>query len=581
MKFLRNLVASILGFFIALFLLFMFFVFIGALVGSDDEVRVKPKTVLSLDLSMPVKDYAPKDNSPLATVLELTESNVGLNALLNAIENAKTDANIEGISIQSTFVNAGFAQTQAIRKKLKEFKESGKFVVAYNDFYSQKSYYLSSVADSVFLNPVGAIDFKGLSTEILYYKDFEDAYGVQMEVIRHGKYKSAVEPFLSNEMSEANREQTTSFLKSIWGEVVSDISTSRKISESKLNAIANDALGRNATLANEHQLIDGIIYEDEYKKRLKSRVDGDYESLSIIDYMSTGKGRIATFSPDKVAVIFAQGSIIYGEGNEQMIGQGLINKALKKARENKKVKAVVLRVNSPGGSALASELIWREIELTKKEKPVVVSMGNYAASGGYYIACNASKIIAEPTTITGSIGVFGMLPNMHKLAGKLGINAEQVSTNTSPSYSVFEPMDEKFYKVTQEGVEQIYETFVTRVANGRNMTYKEVDAIAQGRVWSGKEAVAVGLVDRLGGLGDAIQTAAELANIDTYSIRNYPSYDRDLKSKLKLSPFAKASQEEAVKELIGEEGMVLYQTLKEMKALKGIQARMPFVIDIK
>ncbi len=581
MKFLRNLLASILGFFIAIFLIFLFFIAIASIIGSGDEVVVKSNSVLELDLSTNVKDYAPKDQNLLAEVLELDDEKLALNKIINAIENAKTDNKIKGISIKTTSVNAGIAQTQAIRNKIEDFKESGKFVYAYNDVYSQKNYYLSSVADSLFLNPVGAIDFKGLSTEILYYKDFEDKYGIKMEVIRHGKYKSAVEPYLTNKMSEANREQTTSFLKSIWNEITEDVSRSRSISVENLNSIADNSNGRNATLAKESNLVDAVIYEDEYKEKLKGNSDKKINTISLEDYIKSGKGRISSTAKDKIAVIYAQGQIMYGEGNEEIIGQGLINKAIRKARKDNNVKAIVLRVNSPGGSALASELIWRELELVRKEKPLVVSMGNLAASGGYYIACNANKIIAEPTAITGSIGVFGAIPNFNKLAGNIGINAEQVSTNNSANYSVFEPMNQKFYDVTKEGVEDIYKTFVNRVAKGRNMTFEQVNEVAQGRVWTGKEAIEKGLVDKLGSLEEAIKIAAELAEVDNYGIRNYPNYKKDLKEALQFSPFAKVSKEEVLKEALGDENYQLYNNINQMKNLKGVQARIPFIFEIK
>ena len=581
MKFLRNLLASVLGFFIALFLLFVFFFAIATIVGAEEQIVVKSNSVLELDLATPIKDYAPKEDNPIAEALELNEERLALNKIINAIENAKTDDKIKGISIKTTFVNAGMAQTQAIRNKLEEFKESGKFIYAYNDIYTQKNYYLSSVADSLFLNPVGAIDFRGLSTEILYFKDFEDKYGIKMEVVRHGKYKSAVEPFLENKMSDANREQTTSFLKSIWSEITEDISNSRNISIEELNTIADNSNGRNAEIALKNKLIDASIYEDEYQEKLAGSSDEKVNTISIEDYINSGKGRISSTAKDKIAVIYAQGDIVYGEGNESFIGQGIINKAIKKAREDDNVKAIVLRVNSPGGSALASELIWRELELTKKEKPLVVSMGNLAASGGYYIACNADKIIAEPTTITGSIGVFGAIPNFSQFADNIGINAEQVSTNNSASYSVFEPMNQKFYDVTKEGVEQIYTTFVNRVSTGRNMTFEQVNEIAQGRVWTGKEAIEKGLVDQLGGLEDAIKIAAELAEVENYRVRNYPHYKTDLKDALQMNPFMKASKEEILKETMGDENYQLYNNIHKMKNLEGVQARIPFIFQIK
>ncbi len=582
MKFLRNLLASILGFFISLFLLFFLFIGIAALVSKPEPVIVKSNSILELDLASIIKDYAPKENNALFDQLDIGDDKLALNHILNAIDNAQLDTNIKGISLNSTAVNAGFAQTQAIRKKLNEFKESGKFIYAYNDVYSQKNYYLSSVADSLFLNPVGQIDFSGLSSEILYYKDFEDKYGVKMEVIRHGKYKSAVEPYLENKMSDANREQISSFLNSIWSEVTAGISKSRNISVENLNTIADNSEARNAELAQKNKLIDAAIYQDEYDAKLEKAADGKIATISIIDYIKSGKGKKSSVAKDKIAVIYAQGQIIYGKGDENAIGQGIINKAIKKAVKDKRVKAIVLRVNSPGGSALASELIWRELELAKKEKPLVVSMGNLAASGGYYIACNADLIIAEPTTITGSIGVFGAIPNAYELSKRIGINAEQVATNKSAQYSVFEPISKNFYDVTKEGVEQIYTTFVNRVATGRKLTFEQVDAVAQGRVWSGKEAVSKGLVDELGSLEDAINSAAQLAELKSFRIKNYPNYKKEFKEIINgLSPFAKVTKEDILKEALGNENYQLFEQINQFKNLKGVQTRMPYIIDIK
>jgi len=493
---------------------------------------------------------------------------------------------LKGLVLRSLYINAGVAQTQAIRDKLLDFKESGKFIYAYSDFYLQKSYYLSSVADSIFINPVGGADFRGLSSEILYYKDLEDKTGVKMEVIRHGKYKSAVEPYLSNKMSDANREQISSFLNSIWDELVVDIATSRNKTPEELNNIADSLLVRNPKLAIENQMLDGELFHDEYTNKLKELVgvelDDDLNSITIEDYIALGKGRIKSTAKDRIAVVYAQGDIIYGEGTEDHIGPDKIIEALQKIRKNDKIKAIVLRVNSPGGSALASDLIWRELELTKAEKPLVVSMGNYAASGGYYIACNANKIVAEPTTITGSIGVFGIVPNFSGLAKELGVNAEQVNTNeNSSSYSPYKPMSESFRNQATEGVEDIYKTFVSRVAQGRNMTESRVDSLAQGRVWTGVEALENGLVDSLGNLEDAVAIAAELANITDYKTRNYPIYKKDFKDAFKTPSLLKLSKENILKEELGVENYEIYKNIKEFSKLKGVQARMPFEIKIK
>ena len=583
MNFLRNLFASIFGTLIAFGIILVLIILVATAFGETDKISVKENSVLEIKLEKTVKDFAPKSDNPLDELLGFNDDKIALNEILNAIENAKEDANIKGISIQTLGVRAGIAQTQTIRNKLEEFKESGKFINAYADVYDQKSYYLSSVADSIYLNPVGAVDFKGLASEILFYKDLEDKSGVTMEVIRHGKYKSAVEPFLYNEMSKENREQITSFINSIWQEIIEDISKSRNIIVDELNNIADNLLGRNADLALQNNLIDGAIYLDEYENILKSAVgiaeDADLKKISIEDYISTGKGRITSSGSNKIAVIYAQGEIMYGKGDENYIGQELIIKTLRSIRKSKDVKAIVLRINSPGGSALASELIWREIELTKQKIPIVVSMGNVAASGGYYIACNADKIFAEPTTITGSIGVFGVIPNVSKLAGNIGVNAEQVSTNNGASYSVFEPMTSEFRAVTTEGVEQVYTTFLDRVSAGRNMNFSAVDSIAQGRVWSGVDAKNIGLVDELGNIEDAIAAAAELAEITDYKIRNYPDYKVELEDRFSGFPFMKTKEKLLIEEF-GEENYKIYKTLKSFSNLKGIQSRMPYIIEI-
>lgn len=584
MKFLRNLLASILGTLIALGIIFLLFVVIAMALGETEKVVVKNNSVLEIKLDAVVKDYAPKGNDFLDEFLAFRDEKIGLNEIINAIENAKNDVNIAGISINTLNVNAGISQTKAIRNKLEEFKESGKFIMAYGDVYNQKSYYLSSVADSIFMNPLGGVEFKGLSSEVLFFKDLQDKTGVKMEVIRHGKYKSAVEPFLYNKMSDENREQITTFLQSIWDELLVDISKSRNKTIEELNIIADNLWARNAILALENNIVDAAVYLDEYESKLKRAsgisTDDELSEITLSDYISTGKGRIISSAPNKIAVIYAQGEIIYGKGNKNLIGQGLIIEALRKARKDKKVKAIVLRINSPGGSALASELIWRELELTKKELPLVVSMGDVAASGGYYIACNADRIFAEPTTISGSIGVFGAIPNMSKLADNIGINAEQVRTNKSPSYSVFEPITDEFRTVTTEGVEAIYTAFLERVSAGRNMSVEAVDSIAQGRVWAGVDAMQNGLVDELGNLDDAISYAAELAEITDYKVRNYPDYKLDLGEKLSGFPFMK-SKEKVMIEALGFENYKTYQILKQFSEIKGIQARMPFVLEIK
>lgn len=583
MNFFRKVLASCLGTVIAIILLNIigFFIF-GLIVSSIDKsekVTIKNNTVLEINLGDAVKDYAPKSDSPFDKLFE--EDNYQLSEIINAIENAKNDDKVKGISILNLNVNAGISQTQTIREKLVEFKTTGKFITAYADFYTQKNYYLSSVADSIYVTPYGGVDFKGLSSERLFYKDFQEKYGVKMEVIRHGKYKSAVEGYLDNKMSDANREQISSFLNSIWSEFVEDIAISRNKTVEELNLIADDLLARNSTIAIENNMLDGAIYKDQYEEILNNFIGDDANIVSLEDYIDTGKGRIKSSASNKIAVLYAQGDILYGKGDETYIGQESMIKAIRKIRDNDKIKAVVLRVNSPGGVALTADLIWRELEILKEEKPLVVSMGNLAASGGYYIACNADVIYAEPTTITGSIGVFGTIPNFSELAGNLGINAEQVATNkNSIGYTPFEPMTKDFYDVTKEGVEQVYTTFVNRVAAGRNMSFDEVDAVAQGRVWTGKEALEMGLVDVLGNLDDAIEEAAQLADVSDYKTTSYPRYKKDFEDSFKGFPFMNV-KENMLKEELGEANYKAYKKIQKISELKGIQMRLPYDIDIR
>ncbi len=587
MKFLRNLLASILGFFIAIFIMFLFFALIGSAFADKEKTTVKENSILKLNFKKPILDDYNVE-SPFSELFKEEPKVLKLHQILNAIENAKTDKKIKGISIEIQSLKAGLAQTQEIRKKLKEFKESGKFITAYSDGYSQKNYYLSSVADSVYVNPLSGLDLKGLGADLLFFKDFEDKYGVKFEVIRHGKYKSAVEPFISNKMSEANRTQLTELLQDIWMNFKQEIGESRGKTIQEIDQIADSLGGRNAKLAIQNNLVNDTIYHDQYeallKKHLQVKDDKKLNYISIKDYIKTGKGRkkVKITVKDRIAVIYAQGEIKYGEGDETYIGQESIIKALRKAVKDKKVKAIVLRVNSPGGSALASDIIWHELEQVKKEKPLIVSMGNYAASGGYYISCNADKIFAEPTTVTGSIGVFGMVPNVKEFADRIGINAEQVQTNKhSIPYSIFEPVSEDFKKVTKESIEHIYNTFLSRVAKGRKMTVKQVDEIAQGRVWSGTQAKKVGLVDEMGNLEDAIAYAAKLAKLKDYKIKNLPRYKKDLGKILSNSPFMKMKMHQLIKEEIGSDNYKILNDFKQFSQLKGIQMRMPFVMEIK
>ena len=587
MSFIKRVLSTVTGIFVFLIICFFGILLLGVLFSSesDDLVKVRSNSVLELKLDFPINDYAGKTKFVEYPFLNEDKKN-GLFNIIDAINYAETDDKIKGISIDNNFINAGISQTKALRGALDKFKASGKFVVAYGDIYSQKDYYLSSVADTIYLNPVGMMEFKGLYTERLYFKDFQEKSGFKMEVVRLGKYKSAVEPFLASEMSDNNREQISVYLNSLWNEMKLDISKSRSIPVDRLNRIADSLLARNPNLAKSSNLIDKIAYHDEYVNGMKYALGIDSEKdlnlIEVADYSEYVSNKLkANYNKNKIAVIFAEGDIMYADGEKGIVGHGAINRSLQKARKDDKIKAIVLRVNSPGGSALASELIWREIELTKKVKPVIVSMGDLAASGGYYIASNAHKIIAEPTTITGSIGVFGMLPNGKNLADNMGINAEQVVTNKNAvTYSFFEPLNTEQRRFIKEGILDIYDLFSKRVAEGRNLTREQVETIAQGRVWTGADAVKNGLVDELGGLDLALKYAAEAADIQDYKIKEFPVFEKNLDKMLEDLGLAKAKKTILAEEL-GEENYKLLKEVKRLSQKKGAQLSFPFSTEIK
>ena len=594
MNFLRNVAAAILGTFISLGLLFFLFIAIIVASASSDAfsgggipATIHSNSVLALQLQKPIVDHIASE-SELEEVLGLEPAAFGLDALIRSIEVAENDDRIEGISIQFPFISAGFSQTQALRRALDNFKKSGKFVFAYHEYYTQKDYYLASVADSLFLHPQGEVDFKGLASEVLYFKDFEEKSGLSMEVIRHGKYKSAVEPFLQNTMSNENRTQIKELLWSLWETVTTDMEQSGLLDKPSLNKIATQLEGRNSERALESGLVHQLVERDEYEAVLKNKVgiamDDDLHLVSIQDYLSSLPSSINLKTKNKIAVIYAQGEIVYGEGNKETIGQEIMIEALEEIQNDDRIKGVVLRINSPGGSALASELILRKLVTTKSTKPLVVSLGDVAASGGYYIACMGDEIIAESSTITGSIGVFGALPNARGLANKWGINAEQVATHPNAvGYSVFEPLSESFRKVTTESIEKVYNTFVKRVAKGRGLTYEQVNKIAQGRVWSGLDAKKIGLVDDLGGLDKALERTASLAKISEYNVTVYPKYKddfQDILKELQNGPFGKTHQTGIQSELKKTIGPLL-RTIESFSNQEGIQARLPFELIIK
>lgn len=587
MDFLKRVLSTVTGIFVFFFLCIFFLFIVGyfiSKIGEDDD-KIAKNSILELRLDFPILDNAGNVKFKDFSFLDDNKKD-GLFDLVNAIDYAATDDNIRGISLEPKFTQAGVTQIKTLREALIRFKESGKFVTAYADIYTQLDYYLSSVADTIYISPVGDLDFRGLATELLYMKDLQEKSGVKMEVIRLGKYKSAVEPFLDNEMSDNNREQILSYLNSIWSSLRQEIGESRNISPEYLNEIADDLLARNPEQAVAVGLADQLAYYSEYEAGLRHAIgikeNQDIERIGLVSYTKKiGRQNAYKYNKDKIAVIYAQGEIVYGDGSVKKIGPKEMNEAIVKAKNDKAVKAIVLRVNSPGGSALTSDLIWKELEEAKKEKPVIVSMGDYAASGGYYIAAGADKIFAEPTTITGSIGVFGMLPNIKGLSEKIGIHAQQVTTNQNAiAYSLFEEMTDAQESVIRENILKVYDLFKKRVADGRGLTLEAVEEIAQGRVWTGEQAIEKGLVDELGGLDAALKYAAELEGLEAYQIKEYPEYQIDLDRIMRNYGLSQTAEEFA-KEAVGEELYSILEQVKTQTERKGVQLLFPYSTKIQ
>ena len=530
MNFFKTFLASLLAFIVAnfvwFFLLIIFFVGVAALSQSSTTV-VEPKSVLRIDLAESIVDAPVNDPfsefDPMSMNMQKSISNMDV---MHAIGAAATDPNIEGIYINLD--GAGIVTTsllEEVRGYLKNFKEEGKFIVAYGETYSQGGYYLASVADSLYLNPAGQMDWRGLAMQVMFYKGLLDKLGVEPQVFRHGTFKSAVEPYILNRMSPANRTQMETIANSIWGTLVNDIATSRNLSIDSLNMFASDLSAMLPEEALEKRLIDGLKYEDEVEDLLREKLeldaDEDINFVTLGEYVAS-KPYTETYSDNKIEVIYADGQIVQGRSAKGTLGSTTLAEQLAEARLDEDVKAVVLRVNSPGGSALASEVMWREMELLRQQKPVVVSMGDYAASGGYYISAPADVIISNANTLTGSIGVFGLMFNAEKtLQNKLGVSIDVAKTNPSADMGSFHRgVTSSEREFMMKGIEDVYSTFVNHVADGRNMTFDSVDAIGQGRVWTGSDGKRIGLVDEIGGLQYAISVAADKAEcLDDYMVR--------------------------------------------------------------
>ncbi|HEY1006949.1 MAG TPA: signal peptide peptidase SppA [Sphingobacteriaceae bacterium] len=587
-EFFKFVFASMVGFvlsFVVLILLFV--VMVTAIVssaGKESKADVSANSVLHFLVEHPIIERTNKNPFDQVDLLSLdTRKQLGLNDILASIRKAKSDDHIKGIYLDLSTLQGGLATIEEIRNALLDFKKSGKFILAYSEVYSQSGYYLASVADKVYLNPEGLIDFRGFSSEIAFFKGTLDKLDIEAQVIKVGTFKSAVEPFILDRMSDPNRKQVTAFLGSMYDHFLQGISSARRIPKDSLRNLANNALVRNAGDAVKYKLADGLRYKDQVLAELKTRSgleqDKKVRSVNLADYTPTAEEKNLS-ARDRVAVIYANGEIISGEGNDETIGSDRISRAIRTAREDKKVKAVVLRVNSPGGSALASDVIWREVVLTKKVKPIMVSMGDLAASGGYYIACAADSIFAQPNTITGSIGVFGIIPNMKNFFNnKLGITFDGVKTGRFADLgTVNRPLTEEERLIIQSEVNQIYSSFTRKVAEGRKRSQAYIDSIGQGRVWSGVEAKNNGLVDRLGNLDDAVRAAAAKAGLEEYRIVEYPSLKDPFQSLFDQSTDkirAYLTQRE-----LGE-SYTYYQQVKSALRSTGIQARLPYSISIR
>lgn len=591
-QFFKFVFASLLGSIIAgVIIILVIFLFIGGLIAgasSDKSVDVTPNSVLELKFNYPIAERSP--NNPLSALNFLgveSEKVMGLNDILASIKKAKTDSNIKGIFLNESFMTSGEATTEEIRNALIDFKRSGKFVVAYSEIYTQGFYYLASVADKVYINPKGIFDFKGFNSKITYLKGALDKLGIEAQIIKVGTYKSAVEPYFLTKMSDANRMQVNSYLGSLYDHFLSGISTSRKISKDSLQSIANDLKIRLPEDALKFKLVDGLKYKDEILDELKSRAGidtkSDLKTIELGDYSSATEptdGDDKEKTKNKIAIIYASGDIVGGEGDDNTIGSERISKALRKARLDNHIKAVVFRINSPGGSSLASDVMWREVMLTKKVKPIIVSMGDVAASGGYYIACAADSIIAQPNTITGSIGIFAVIPNMQKFFNdKLGVTFDGVKTGKYADLGdLTRPLSPEEKAILQGQVNQGYSYFTKAVADGRHKTQDYINSIGQGRVWTGEQAVKIGLVDRLGNINDAIASAAKKANIKNYNLVAYPE-QKSFLNKFGLGVNAEIKAH-FIKSELGD-NYKYYEQIKEVTTLmRTPQARMPYDIEI-
>ncbi|MBW8362871.1 MAG: signal peptide peptidase SppA [Kaistella sp.] len=583
-NFFKNVLANIVAIIIicAVFFMFIMMALIVSAMGENKKPDVKNNSVLTLDFKTRIIDSPTEAQESFFAIAD-KEKHIMMYDMLEAIKNAKTDDKIKGISIETDYITAGLTQLDNIRAALEDFKKSGKFVYAYGNVVTQPGYYLGSVADKYYLNPSGGVELKGMSTEVVFFKKFAEKYGIGTEVIRHGKFKAAVEPFLRDDISPENREQLSTLLKDIWSVNAQKMASSRKIDSADFRVIVDSLYGIIPDLSLQHKLVDKLIQKTEYDNLLKAKLnvknDDKLNRIPFNKYISSFKEN-ATDSDEQIAILYASGAIYNGEGHNDIYAVNFI-KDIKKLAENKKVKAVVFRINSPGGSANASDEILFEMQQLKNKKPVVVSFGDYAASGGYYIAMAADRIYSEPNTLTGSIGVFGMIPYFKELANRNGIRSDVVSTNTNSNMvSPINGVTAGTVNMMTKSVEQTYKRFVHFVTQNRKKSFEQIDAIGGGRVWSGTRAKQIGLVDELGSLNDAVNYAAQKAGLKKYSVSAYPK-----KVNAFEEFFKNLSEEEIsdkiIRNKIGNENYKILEQITNSRQQSGIMMEMPYQINFK
>ena len=581
LSFFKNLLSTVLG--IILSFVIIIILIAGGLSFFDKKgiVKVKEDSVLKIDFTkFQIVERASENPFSTLDISGSVAQSVSLKQVLDNIEKAKTDNNIKGIYLKSSSVSGGMSQLEEIRNKLLEFKKSGKFIIAYDEGYTQMGYYLSSVADKLYMHPEGIIDIRGFSASIMFFKGLLEKLDIDIQIIRHGKFKSAVEPFILEKMSAENREQTRLFLNSIADNIMDSIAAQRGMSLLDVQRHANELSLENAKSCFDLSYLDGLIYEDQLNDSISKLCNKKEHNVIVLNKYDKVKIKMKDISRNKIAIIYATGEINSGEGNENSIGSVTTASAIRKARNDKNIKAIVLRVNSPGGSALASDVILRETVLAKKEKPLVVSMGDMAASGGYYIACAADTVIANPTTITGSIGVFGMIPNLQNFyKQKIGITIDTVKTNRYADMGSNRPLTKYELNKIQKSVEDVYDTFITHVSEGRGLTKTAVDEIGQGRIWSGYNAKEIGLVDLYGGLEKALEIAAGLAEIDNYRTVTLPR-GKEPFSKL-MEQFG--STKSFANVLFNKIGIKVEHLNSLANLIEGdaIQARIPYILELE